>query len=36
LTKEDLLVFVDSNLRLLEEENAQDLYNLLANTLTII
>lgn len=36
MTKEDLLVFVDSNLRLLEEENAQDLYNLLANTLTII
>ena len=36
LTKDDLLVFVESNLRLLEEENSQDLYNLLANSLTII
>jgi hypothetical protein len=36
LTKDDLLVFIESNLKFLEEENATDLYNLLANSLTII
>lgn len=36
LTKDDLLVFVESNLKFLEEENCNDLYNLLANSLTLI
>jgi len=29
-------VFVDSNLKFLEDENSTDLYNLIANSLTII
>ena len=36
LTKEDILIFVESNLKFLEEENSTDLYHLLANSLTII
>jgi hypothetical protein len=36
LTKTDLLVFAESNLKLLEEESATDLYTMLANSLTII
>lgn len=36
LLKDDLMVFVESNIKLLEEENCNDLYNLLANSLTII
>ena len=35
LTKEDLLVFVENNIRYLEEDHAQDLYNLVCNSLTI-
>jgi len=36
LLKDDLLVFLESNLKLLEEENIMDLFNLLANSFTII
>jgi hypothetical protein len=36
MTKEDILVFVESNLKFLEEENSTDLYHLIANSLTII
>lgn len=36
MTKDDLLIFVEGNARLLDEENSGDLFQLLLNSLTLI